>query len=140
MLAADTIKLRGGYSAIGLSPDGGASYFVVRRAGATVAKRIFMRNQSIAAQECLRLGLVDELHPPEALADAATRLAQELAHGATGSLGAVKRLCDEAAGNDLHAHLALEQQTLVQRAGSAESREGIRAFIEKRQPRFSPAQ
>lgn len=136
VLAADTIKLRGGYSAIGLSPDGGASYFVVRRAGAAVAKRIFMRNQNISAQECLRLGLVDELHAPEALADAAERLAQELAQGATGALGAAKRLCDAAAGNDLHRQLALEQQTLLERARSAESREGIGAFIEKRPCRF----
>ncbi|WP_298431204.1 enoyl-CoA hydratase-related protein [Ottowia sp.] len=137
VLASDAIKLRGGYSAIGLSPDVGASYFVAQRAGAAVARRIFMRNQSISAQECLQLGLVDELHTPQELLPAAVRLAQQLAAGATGSLAAVKQLCNSAMRNDLHAHLQLEHNTLLARAGSADSREGIQAFMAKRAPNFS---
>lgn len=139
VLAADTIRLRGGYTAIGLSPDGGASWFVARRAGAAVAKRIFMLNRSISAQECLRLGLVDELHATAALLPAAQNLAQQLAQGATGALAAVKQLCDSATRNDLHTHLQLERNTLLARAGSADSREGIQAFIDKRAPDFSHA-
>lgn len=137
VLACDAIKLRGGYTAIGLSPDGGASWFVTRRAGAAAAKRIFMLNQNIGAHECLRLGLVDELHALPELLPAAMRLAQELASGATGALAAVKQLCDGAGRNDLHAHLQLERNTLLARAGSADSREGIQAFIDKRTPDFS---
>lgn len=139
VLAADTIKLRGGYTAIGLSPDAGASWFVTRRAGAAAARRIFMRNQALSAQDCLQLGLVDELHAPEELLPAAQDLARQLARGATGALAAVKELCDSAAGNgDLHAHLQREHALMLARAGSPDSREGIRAFIEKRAPDFSP--
>lgn len=137
VLAADSIKLRGGYTAIGLSPDAGASWFVTRRAGPSVAKRIFMRNESIPAEECLRLGLVDELHPADALPSAALQLARTLANGAAGSLAAVKRLCDGAAAHDLHAHLDLEHRLLRERTQSPDSREGIAAFVEKRTPVFS---
>lgn len=136
VLAADSIKLRGGYTAIGLSPDGGASWFVTQRAGAAAAKRIFMRNQSFSAQECLQLGLVDELHALEALQPAAQALVQQLARGASGALAAVKHLCDAAAGHGLHAHLQLEYQALLARAGTADCREGIQAFIENRAPNF----
>lgn len=136
VLASDTVKLRGGYTAIGLSPDGGASWLVTQRAGVAAAKRIFMRNQGLSAQECLQLGLVDELHAPDALRPAALALAHELAGAATGALAAVKQLCASASRNDLHAQLELERNTLLARAGSADSREGIQAFIDKRAPIF----
>lgn len=137
VLAAEGIKLRGGYTAIGLSPDAGASYFVTRRAGLAQAKRLFMRNQSLSAQECLQLGLFDELHAPQKLLPAAQALAKELASGAAGSLAAVKQLCDSAQHNDLHRQLQLELSHLLARAGSADSREGIQAFLDKRAPVFS---
>lgn len=138
VLAADTIKLRGGYTAIGLSPDAGASWFVTRRAGAAAAKRLFMRNPALSAQACLQLGLVDELHAPDALLPAANNLARELAQGATGALAAVKELCDHVAGHgDLHAHLQREHALMLARAGSMDSREGIAAFMGRRAPDFS---
>jgi 2-(1,2-epoxy-1,2-dihydrophenyl)acetyl-CoA isomerase len=59
--------LRGGYSAIGLSPDLGVSGYLTRRAGAARAKYILMSNRAVAAEDCLRMGLVDELHEPEQL-------------------------------------------------------------------------
>lgn len=136
VLASDAVKLRGGYTAIGLSPDGGASWFVTRRAGVAAAKRIFMRNQPLLAPECLQLGLVDELHAPDALLPAAQQLAHALAQGATGALARVKRLCDSVGGDGLPAHLQLEQEQVLAAAGSADCREGVQAFMEKRPPRF----
>jgi 2-(1,2-epoxy-1,2-dihydrophenyl)acetyl-CoA isomerase len=137
VLASSAMKLRGGYSAIGLSPDLGASYYLARRAGAARAKYLLMTNRAIGAEECLRWGLVDELHPPEALAGAATSLAQELARGATGSLGGIKRLCDDAGAHDLRTHLALERVALLRCAASADGREGVAAFVGKRAPHFT---
>ncbi|MCL1962402.1 MAG: enoyl-CoA hydratase-related protein [Desulfovibrionaceae bacterium] len=137
VLASNAIKLRGGYSAIGLSPDLGVSYYVTRRAGAARAKYLLMTNRAIDAETCLRWGLVDELHPSDALADAACALAVELARGATGSLGGIKRLCDGAAMHDLRTHLDLERAALLRCAASADAREGIAAFVEKRIPRFT---
>jgi len=137
VLASSAMKLRGGYSAIGLSPDLGASYYLARRAGAARAKYLLMTNRAIDADTCLRWGLVDEVHAPEALADAARALAAELARGATGALGGIKRLCDGAARHDLRTHLELERAALVRCAASADAREGVAAFIDKRAPRFT---
>lgn len=137
VLASPAMKLRGGYSAIGLSPDLGAAYYLARRAGAAKAKYILMTNKTIPAEECLRLGLVDELHPAEALLPAATKLAADLARGATGSLGGIKRLCDNAPMLDPYTHLERERQALLRCAKSADGQEGITAFIDKRAPHFA---
>jgi 2-(1,2-epoxy-1,2-dihydrophenyl)acetyl-CoA isomerase len=125
VLASRAMKLRGGYSAIGLSPDLGTSYHLARRAGAARAKIVLMTNRAIGAEDCLRWGLVDELHAPEALGEAA------------GALGDIKRLCDGAAAHDLRTHLDLERQALLRCAVSADGREGVTAFVEERSPRFT---
>jgi len=138
VLAADNIKLRGGYSAIGLSPDLGVSYWLVRRAGSERAKYILLTNHAIDAAQCLQWGLVDALHAPDALHAAAHTLAGELARGARGALGQVKRLCEAAGHNGLHAHLHYERLALLHCAATADAREGIAAFVEKRAPRFAP--
>ena len=140
VLASPAMKLRGGYSAIGLSPDLGASYYLTRRAGAARAKLVLMTNRVLNAEECLNWGLVDELHSAETLGEAARSLARNLAHGATGSLGGIKRLCDSALSHDLRTHLDLERQALLRCAISADGREGISAFIEKRAPLFNGPQ
>lgn len=137
VLASTALKLRGGYSAIGLSPDLGAAYYLARRAGAARAKYILMTNKPVPADECLRLGLVDELHAPEQLLPAAKALAEQLAASATGSLGGIKRLCDGAPAVDLHTHLERERLALLRCAQSADGREGVAAFVEKRAPRFT---
>jgi 2-(1,2-epoxy-1,2-dihydrophenyl)acetyl-CoA isomerase len=137
VLAAPQMKLRGGYSAIGLSPDLGASYFLARRAGSARAKTILMTNRSIPAEQCLQWGLVDQICAAEALQSRARGLAEQLAHGARGSLAGIKWLCDHAFEHDLATHLRLEREALVRAAGSSDAHEGVRAFVEKREPRFS---
>ncbi len=137
VLASSAMKLRGGYTAIGLSPDLGTSYQLARRAGASRAKVLLMTNRAVGADECLRLGLVDEVHPPDALPTVAADLARALARGATGALGRVKRLCDDAPGATLREHLDRERAALLEGARSADGREGVSAFMEKRAPRFT---
>ncbi|ADP17203.1 enoyl-CoA hydratase/isomerase family protein 16 [Achromobacter xylosoxidans A8] len=136
VLASPAMKLRGGYSALGLSPDIGASYFLALRAGAARAKYILMTNRAMPAEECLRLGLVDEVWSQEDLQDAAVALAGRLAAGATGALGGIKRLCEDAGSHDLPTHLEHERRALLRCARAADCREGIAAFRQKRPPRF----
>jgi 2-(1,2-epoxy-1,2-dihydrophenyl)acetyl-CoA isomerase len=137
VLAAPAMKLRGGYSAIGLSPDLGASYYLAQRAGAVRAKNILLTNRPISAEQCLAWGIVDELHSAEALPEAALALATRLARGATASLGAIKRLCNSACAHDLRTHLSLEREALLRCAVSADGGEGVTAFVEKRAARFT---
>jgi 2-(1,2-epoxy-1,2-dihydrophenyl)acetyl-CoA isomerase len=137
VLGAASMKLRTGYAAIGLSPDAGASYFLARRVGALRAQQWFMLSEAIDAERCLQHGVIDALHPDAQLAQAAEALVQRLARSASASLAAIKTLCSGLPTRDLQAHLALEQLLLAERARSADGQEGVRAFIEKRSPRFA---
>jgi 2-(1,2-epoxy-1,2-dihydrophenyl)acetyl-CoA isomerase len=137
VLASTSLKLRTGYAAIGLSPDVGASWFLARRIGEVRALQWFMTSDAIGAEACLSAGAVDALHAPEALQDAADSLIGRLLAAAPGSLAAMKRLCLGVPARTLAAHLALEAQLLGECARSADAREGVGAFIEKRAPRFT---
>ncbi|KDP86095.1 MULTISPECIES: enoyl-CoA hydratase/isomerase family protein [Cupriavidus] len=140
VLGAASTTLRTGYAAIGLSPDAGASYFLARRVGAMRAQQWLMLSETIDAQRCLQHGVIDALYPDDGLADAAEALVARLASAAGGSLAAIKTLCGGLPARGLQEHLALEQALLVARAGSADAREGVRAFLEKRPPRFAGGQ
>jgi 2-(1,2-epoxy-1,2-dihydrophenyl)acetyl-CoA isomerase len=136
VLASTTMKLRTGYAAIGLSPDVGASYFLARRIGAVRAQRWLMTSDAMSAEQCLAAGAVDELHAPDALPAAAEALVQRLRHAAPHSLAAIKRLCGSAGNRSLAEHVAFERELLQACARTADAREGVRAFIEQRAPKF----
>jgi len=136
VLAAEAMRLRGGYTGIGLTPDLGASWFLERRAGPARAKEILLQNRALTAAECLAWGLVDAVHPDTLLAAEAEALARRLAGGATLALGRAKALVDGAASRTLEEHLARERESMVASARTEDSREGLAAFLEKRPPRF----
>ena len=136
VLAGESMRLRGGYTAIGLTPDLGASWLLTRRAGAVRAKEIFFQNRALTARECLDLGIVDAVHPDALLGAEAEALARRLAEGATAALGRAKALVDGACARTLEEQLALERDAMVASAGTGDAREGIAAFLEKRSPRF----
>ena len=137
VLAARSFKLRGGYSAIGLSPDLGASWFLSQRAGPLRARRILFLNEPFDAAKCLEIGLVDAVHDDDQLAAEADALVARLASAATSSLAKIKRLTAAAPAQSLEAHLAMEAEGMIASGATADAREGITAFIEKRTPRFS---
>lgn len=136
VLAADTMKLRAGYSAIGLTPDAGASWFLTRRVGASKAKELFFLNDTLSAEDCLRMGIVNAVYPAAELEQRTQAVVDRLLAGAGGAFARIKILCDGAERRDLADHLALEQQMMVASAASADAREGVRAFAQKRAPKF----
>lgn len=136
VLAAASMKLRGGYSAIGLTPDVGGSWFVTRRAGAARAKEIFLTNRPFNADECLRIGLIDAVHSDEELHAAALKLAHQLANGPVEAQARIKSLIDHAHHRTLEQQLAAERDSIYASGESADGKEGVRAFIEKRAPKF----
>ena len=139
VLAAQSMKLRGGYSAIGLSPDAASSWFLAHRAGATRARQIFFLNEPVSAQRCLELGIVDAVYPDHELAARADELARRLALSSTGALRRIKRLMDGMHERTLQEHLNLERDLILECATSPDASEGIAAFLEKRSPVFYSA-
>jgi 2-(1,2-epoxy-1,2-dihydrophenyl)acetyl-CoA isomerase len=136
VLAGEAMKLRGGYSAIGLTPDLGASWYLARRAGAAKAKNILFLNDVLDADACLQAGVVDAVYPDHELAEAGRALAARLAAGATLSLQRIASLVDGAAGRTLQQQLELERGYMVASAATDDGIEGLRAFTEKRGPVF----
>lgn len=137
VLAAESMKLRGGYTAIGLTPDAGASWLLARRAGTARAKEIFLTNQPVSAQRCLEWGIVSAVWPDAELADRAQALVAQLARGATAALGRAKQLVDSAPLHTLAEHLEHEHRAMVASGRTADAVEGVTAFAEKRAPDFT---
>lgn len=136
VLASASMKLRGGYSAIGLSPDVGVSWALTRLVGPMRAKHILFTNQPLNAEQCMAAGLVAEVHADAALLPAAHDLVRSLAQGASGSLARIKSLVDLASSHTLHQQLAMEHLGMVACGATEDAREGVKAFSEKRAPRF----
>lgn len=138
ILAAESMKMKTGYAAIGLTPDFGVSWFLARLLGPVRAREILLLNRSLSARECLQLGIVNEVLPDAELTmEAAEALVRRLAAGPTAALGRIKRLVGAAATQGLEAHLALERDCMIDSAEAADGREGVGAFIEKRRANFT---
>jgi 2-(1,2-epoxy-1,2-dihydrophenyl)acetyl-CoA isomerase len=136
VLAADSFKLMSSYIGIGLSPDLGSVYSFARRAGIARAKEFFLCNRPLGATQCLEWGVINAVYPEEQLAPEAEQLATQLAQAPTLSLSLTKRLIDRAWTRNAEDQLALEREFMVRCGRSHDGREGVRAFLEKRKPRF----
>lgn len=134
--AAETARFRMAFSGIGLAPDSGTSYFLPRLIGYNRAFEIAALNMPLTAQAALELGLVNSVFAPEALAGAVRGVAARLALAPTRALGLTKRAMNRA--TLLTVDEALDYEAHLQEiAGrSADHREGVAAFLEKRAPAF----
>jgi 2-(1,2-epoxy-1,2-dihydrophenyl)acetyl-CoA isomerase len=126
------------YTALGLTPDAGASWTLPRLVGTRMALDLMLTNRRLDAREALAAGLISRVVPDEVLQEQAEKQASRLAAGPTSALIAAKRLLRAAADSTLVPHLELERASLARLAGTAQGREGITAFIEGRPPVFSP--
>jgi len=123
------------YTGVGLTPDAGCTFLLPRVVGYKRAMELFLTNRVLDAQQALDWGLVNQVVEDESLAETAAALAARLAAGPAGAFGAVKRLLAEAEPG-FEAQLARESRSIASRGMTAEGREGIAAFLEKRAPRF----
>lgn len=138
VLAAKSIKLRCGYTAIGLTPDAGSSYLLANRVGTCRAKQLFISNATLDAQRCLDLGIVDEIYPDTELATHTNTLIETILNGPSKAFSRVKRLLNhDFTQRTLKSHLDLERDFIVQSAGEKDVQEGILAFTQKRKANFS---
>jgi 2-(1,2-epoxy-1,2-dihydrophenyl)acetyl-CoA isomerase len=136
VLAAESARFTMAYTAIGFPPDGGSSWTLPRVVGLRRATELMLLNETLDAAAARDLGLVTRVVGDDALDAEAEALAQRLANGPTAAHGAVKRLLRESWRTSLHDQLELEARTIAALAASADGREGVAAFLEKRAPHF----
>ena len=135
--AGESFKMLSSYSAIGLTPDLGAAYCLVRRVGLSRAKEFFFRNLPLDAKKCMEWGVISAVFPDEAVDDEAFRLASDLAKGPTLALTFTKKLVDKSLYRELDEQLALEREFMSRCGRSDDGMEGVAAFVEKRNPKFT---
>lgn len=128
-------KISLAYTGVGLTPDGGTSFLLPRAVGAKRAAELILTNRVLTADEALAWGLVNQVAPDDAVLDAALKLAGRLAAGPKGAFGKSKRLLAASLGA-LESQLSAESETIAAQAASAEGREGIAAFLEKRKAQY----
>jgi 2-(1,2-epoxy-1,2-dihydrophenyl)acetyl-CoA isomerase len=128
------------YCHLGTSPDGGATWFLPRHVGLKKATEIALLGDRFGAAEALRLGLVNAVAPAAELEARATALAQRLAAGPAAAYAATKRLLQQSIDTSFESQLQAEADAFAGCAATDDFGEGVRAFIEKRPPRFGAGQ
>ncbi len=134
--ASRSAVLGAAYPGIGFSCDAGASRSLTSRMGHARARRFLICGETLDAEQACAAGLVDFVVEDDALSAAAEAMAARLAAGPTRAFGEIRRLFATVLSQSLETQLEDEAQGLAAVARSADAREGIRAFVEKRRPRF----
>jgi enoyl-CoA hydratase len=132
--AATTAKLGQPEVNLGIIPGWGGTQRLARVCGLGVAKELIFTGRSVDADEALRIGLVNGVHDP--VLERAQETARLLATKSPVALRAMKQLANRALGGDHEANLAGEGEAFGELFASADAREGLTAFVEKREPRF----
>lgn len=135
-IASEKAKFGMAFVKMGLGLDWGGSYFLPRRVGLAKAKELAFTGNLIDAKEAERIGLINQVVPPEELEATTMELAHSLAYGATEAIGTIKTMLDKSIDQDLVAATELEALAASILAHTEDHEEGIRASVEKRAPIF----
>jgi enoyl-CoA hydratase len=119
---------------LGIIPGWGGTQRLARVCGLGVAKELIFTGRTLDAEEALRIGLVNGVHDP--VLDKAREVATLLAAKSPIALRLMKELANRALGGDHSENLEAEGQTFGEIFSSEDAREGMTAFVEKREPRF----
>lgn len=136
VLAAEGTKFATGFARIGLSGDGGNSWFLPRLVGPRRAMELYLDNRVLEAKEALEWGLISAVVPAEELEQRATEVAVRLAAGPTVAFGEIRRLLRQAWTSTLADQLVAETAALVRTAATADAPAAIASFAGKCEPTF----
>ena len=136
VLAGESATFTSAYTAAGVSPDGSSTYFLPRLIGLRRTQELMLTNRRLSAAEALDWGLVTQVVSDAELADQARALAERLAAGPTRAFGSVKQLLHESFQGSLETQMERESRGIAEMGAGLDGPEGIRAFTEKRKPKF----
>ena len=133
---ADNAFLTSAFTAIGLVPDSGTTWWLSHHLGVSRALEIVFTNRRVGAEEARELGVCVDVVPGDELLDRALSLAGQMADLVPDSLVTARRLIRDASGISLEDALRAEQSEQGRLGRTPEHREGVMAFNEKRKPNF----
>ncbi|GAA2329772.1 enoyl-CoA hydratase/isomerase family protein [Streptomyces cuspidosporus] len=136
VLAAESARFIEVFVRRGLVPDGGGAYLLPRLVGPQRAKELMFFGDALSAAEAERIGLINRVVPDGDLAGTAREWAERLAGGPTRAIALTKQLVNESLGADRAAAFAAEAAAQEINMTTADAREGVRAFTERRAPRY----
>jgi 2-(1,2-epoxy-1,2-dihydrophenyl)acetyl-CoA isomerase len=136
VIAAHGTRFNLAYPRLGTSSDCSTSWGLVRWVGLRKAMEIALLNDTLDADEALRIGLINRVVAADELTAQTALLAQRLERSAPIALGNLKQLMRQCDQNDLHAQLELEARLFRQCAQTADFAEGLDAFLGKREAKF----
>ena len=137
VLAADSASFIQSFSKIGLVPDAGSSWILPRRVGMARAMGLALTATPLSAADAEAWGLIWKRYEDDALLQAARAMAEQLASGPTAAFASTKMLMQRAAIADIETQLDHEARAQKLCATSTDYTKGVRAFLDKRAPRFT---
>jgi enoyl-CoA hydratase len=135
--ASSTARLGQPEIAIGVIPGWGGTQRLARVTGVAFAKELILTGRMVDADEALRRGLVSAVYEPDELLERVGEVARSLAARSPLALAAAKTAVNRALQGDLADDLDAEAETFAGLFGSEDQKEGMQAFVEKREPRFT---
>lgn len=135
-IAAEGTQFNTAYARIGLSPDGGSTFFLPRYVGMKKALELIMLADMVDAQTAATLGIVNRVVAAERLDAEVGALAARLAAGPTQAFARAKKLVNQSYMTPIDRQLDDEIALFVECARTGDFKEGVSAFVEKRKPDF----
>jgi 2-(1,2-epoxy-1,2-dihydrophenyl)acetyl-CoA isomerase len=137
IVAAESAYFLQAFRRIGVIPDSGTAYLLTRAVGRARAMEMMMLAEKISAQKALEWGLINRISSAGELERTALTLANELASGPTLTLAEIRKSCWYALDSDFKGQLENDRNVQRSVGHTADHREGVTAFFEKRQPVFT---
>jgi 2-(1,2-epoxy-1,2-dihydrophenyl)acetyl-CoA isomerase len=136
VIASQSASFLQAFSKIGLIPDSGGTYFLPRLIGWQKASAISMLGDKVSATDAEKMGMIYKIFPDESFVEESKKIAATLAQMPTKGLAFTKHLMNYSFTNSYEEQLLQEDIFQQKAAATSDYKEGVQAFLEKRQPKF----
>jgi len=136
VVATESASFVQAFSKIGLIPDSGGTFILPRLVGMQKATALMMTGEPVLAKDAENMGMIYKSYADDSFETESWKLVSKLAKMPTKGLGLTKRLLNASSSNDLENQLNMEDECQVMAAETADFKEGVQAFLEKRKPNF----
>ena len=136
VVACESASFIQAFSKIGLIPDSGGTFFLPRLVGIQKATALMMTAEPVSAKDAEEMGMIYKVFSDESFKQESWKLASKLAKMPTKGLGLTKRLLNASYSNNLEQQVDMEDKCQTIAGKTADFKEGIEAFFEKRKPNF----